>query len=422
MARAQTYKRNVVIGKETSFKTLPGTPVGFRLPVSSPNFSIDRATFQSSAQTGSPEPRKVHKGKKSGQGDTAVEASHAALLPTLDAVLGGYRSQGAGTIKVYEFYLDDLDSWAVEEQLTDITQYILTKGFTGNSIDITAESDGLMSVRLAGLSAIESGSGSKTFADVNVTDLTGYDPFSYGLSKTSYNGAKLSENKLFNLAINRRAGTDFEQDETDETATIFSAIAQVTGRVMANITDLTLYDLLMSETPVFIESWVPGDNGLAILSEVRKAVFNPGRRPADEGGLIRLEGTYDAQGTDADHPGRAYSDYFTSEDLNTLTLLVSVDGGANQTVTFASDGMSPDAVVTQINTDVTGATASVRRKAGDTGGIVVIESDTVGASSSIQVDASSTADALLGFDNVQHDGLAGKSVLITVFSSITYAA
>lgn len=76
--------------------------------------------------------------------------------------------------------------------------------------------------------------------------------------------------------------------------------------------------------------------------------------------------------------------------ITTQTLLVKVDGGATQTITFASPA-SYTALFSQITSQLTGATPSLG--AGDG---LVLTSSTTGASSSIQIVTGGTATALLG--------------------------
>jgi uncharacterized protein YjdB len=119
--------------------------------------------------------------------------------------------------------------------------------------------------------------------------------------------------------------------------------------------------------------------------------------------------------------GRAYSSYWTDATLpalNTLTLVVSPNGGANQTFTFTSSDTTMDAVAARINATATGMTASVDRQAGDTGGVLRIESNNKGANASIQVQSASTADTVLAIDNNLHSGYDGKSIVATVFSPL----
>ena len=102
-------------------------------------------------------------------------------------------------------------------------------------------------------------------------------------------------------------------------------------------------------------------------------------------------------------------------DLNGLTLLVSVDGAAYQTVTFESDGMTAAQVATFINDNTTGCTASA------SGTKVKIETDSYYAENSIQLGVDSTALTELGLDSTIHNGTTG-TVVCGVLEHETLAA
>jgi hypothetical protein len=91
-------------------------------------------------------------------------------------------------------------------------------------------------------------------------------------------------------------------------------------------------------------------------------------------------------------------------DLDGLTLVIKVNGGTSQTVTFAADGMTAAQVAAAVNNAATGCTASA------SGTKVRIETDDYYAENSIQVLADSTADTVLGLDNSVHYGTTGTVV------------
>lgn len=80
----------------------------------------------------------------------------------------------------------------------------------------------------------------------------------------------------------------------------------------------------------------------------------------------------------------------TLSTLNTTTLKLTADTGGLQTVTFTTPSSVQD-IADQINAGTTNMTASIR-----SGKYLVIVSDTLGSSSTLAVDATSTADTILG--------------------------
>lgn len=91
-------------------------------------------------------------------------------------------------------------------------------------------------------------------------------------------------------------------------------------------------------------------------------------------------------------------------DLDGLTLVIKVNGGDSQTVTFESDGMTAAQVATFINDNSTGCTASA------VGTKVKIVTDDYYLENSIQVLSASTGDTELGLDNSVHYGTTGTVV------------
>lgn len=92
-------------------------------------------------------------------------------------------------------------------------------------------------------------------------------------------------------------------------------------------------------------------------------------------------------------------------DMDGLNLIISIDGGAEQTVTLSGNGQTAAQVADQINGGLTGGTASVLESTK-----VSIESDSYYTSGSVQIISSSTADTELGLDNSVHFGTDGTVV------------
>jgi hypothetical protein len=94
----------------------------------------------------------------------------------------------------------------------------------------------------------------------------------------------------------------------------------------------------------------------------------------------------------------------------TDSLVIAVDGGADQEFTLTAGARTAAQIVTDLST-LTGATATA------TGGKVEIVSSTTGSSSSIQIQADSTADTPLGFDNTAHSGTTDAAQDTLTFES-----
>lgn len=96
-------------------------------------------------------------------------------------------------------------------------------------------------------------------------------------------------------------------------------------------------------------------------------------------------------------------------DQDGLTEVVSVDGGAEQTVTFSGATTTAAGVAAQMNAQLTGCSVSV------VGGQVVIVSDSVGVSSSIAIGTGTGALAWdTPVDGTGGEGLVNKTVVAQV--------
>ena len=95
-------------------------------------------------------------------------------------------------------------------------------------------------------------------------------------------------------------------------------------------------------------------------------------------------------------------------DVDGETLVIKIDGGTSQTVTFTGNGKTAAQAVSDINATLSGGTAYVLSSTK-----VAIRTDSYYKTGSIQVLSSSTADTTLGLDNSIHYGTDG-----TVVSSV----
>lgn len=101
--------------------------------------------------------------------------------------------------------------------------------------------------------------------------------------------------------------------------------------------------------------------------------------------------------------------------LNATTLIANPDGAGDDTVTFTTPTSVSD-IATQINAQATGWSAAIRQ-----GKYLVIYSDTGGTSSSLVVNASSTADTILGITG-SAAGSASTYLIPNLGATVTFPA
>src|SRR5581483_2429318 len=410
MPYAQGMRQTILLMGETSFKTLPGTVTADKVPVINPSFRPTRNKFSSQALTGSPEPRAVVTGKIGVEWDCEAECNPSSMMPWMKYTYGANGWQVNGTTGLYHhrFNLADLGSFGAEDGHADLTKFLGYRGLYVGSSALSFAAEGVMSARVSGLGGKALASAGATVVNGTITDRTILSPFSYLYGRVKKGGSTIGYVKMATFEINRGLDKDVAQDETNEIAVIFSQVATINGSITALFSAPTLYDDALAGGDTSLEFFVPYGQGQAFIISIPTAKFTPFKVTTNGTGLVTLEGGYDAQGNGATK-GSVRSLWFSTLGIAGLNLLIKVDGGAPQTITFAGGDDTPDEAVTTINATLTGAVARVERMAGETGGVVVIESNTTGTTSSIEVQAASTADALMGIDNNVHSGLSNVS-------------
>lgn len=422
MPNAQGTSESLIFGPEASFKTMPATPNGDKLPVVSPSFRPTRNKFSSKSLTGSPEPRSIVLGKLSIDGEFTLDCNPASMQAVLKGVFGSSRQYGVGPTYVADYYLGPLQPYFFQQGHADIGKYLLFNGGYFGTLGLSIGTEGTMEAKV-GIKAAKQTNYSTSQVTGTVTDRTGYEPFSYQLARIRQGGTVIGYSQQVDLNIDRKLGNAASQDGSNEQAVIFSEIAEISGSLTALFPDTTLLDAALAGAETSLEIWLPSANGSGVLFDMATIRFRPGQVTTNGTGLVQQKLEFDVYGKAgaSRYPARAWSTYFQDASLPSLTgttLIVSADGGANQTITFQAGDNTLDLLAARVNATATGFTAAVDRQAGDAGGVLRLESSSRGTGSSIAIQGTSTADTLLGIDNNSHSGLDGKSIVATVFSPL----
>lgn len=422
---ATGMNESLALGKETSFKTVPGTPNAYKVPVTNPSIKPSRNKFQSNALTGSAQPNQVVFGKTAVDGSFALECNKESLMPVLEGIFSAPTSTTIDTGYYQRIYtLGIQPSWFIEQSHTDVSRYFLWTGCYMNSAAFTFGSEGLMEASVNIMGAKQT-IATSTAVTGTLSDYTDSSTFSYLRARIKQGGTVVGWSQEVSLDINRNGYREFAQDETNEVALIGFGKASITGRITALFQDaasfISAITAAQNGTETSIEIFVPAGNGHGALWVLPCVVFDPTAPTTSGTGVVKAELTFTAyaRGSASATAGGVRSKFFTTvAGLGTKTLEVEVDGAAAQTVTFAATDDTPDEVAAAINAQTTGCTASVERAYDETGGVLYITSDTTGTSSSIKVAAASTADTDLGFDNLLHSGLAGHAIVVTLLNDV----
>ena len=421
MAYAQGTSESLFLGKEDSFKTMPATVNGDKIPVISPNIRPNRNKFQSQALTGVRQPRPVKFGKVGASGSFSLECNPGSLILPLEMAMGTVELFGGATVKTRRYSLGALVPWWIQQSHTDVGKHFLWNGIYGGGFTFNFGAEGIMEAEFPVMGARQSIFNSSQI-NGTILDRTGYDPFDYLLIRVKRGGVTLAVSQSVTLRLDNRLGQAVAQDETNEQAVIFTEIPEVTGSGTFLFQDTTELDLALTGTETDLEIMVPDASGAYVLCYVPSLRFGPAAPPTNGTGLVTVQLDFDAyaRGAASAHAARLRSKYFSSAavaGLSGQTLVISVDGAADQTVTFAAGDDTLTEVVAAINTQTTGLVASVERRAGDTGGVILLQSDTKGTTSSLEIDAASTATGL-EFQTTAVSGLTNQSLVVELVTPI----
>jgi hypothetical protein len=411
MAYASGMSQRLETWPEGTEGVIPGTVNADKLPVIGPRFTPARNTSKSNAQTGSAEPRFTILGKKRVEWSVDAECNPSSMAPWLKYLFGTQEQQGSSSLFWTRYNLGTLPSFGAQDGHGGISRFFQYLGMYAGSGQFTFEREGAMTASFSGLGRRAQTPTTTTVVNGTVNDRTTLKPFSYLRGRVKKGGTKVGYIQSLSISVDRGLGWDSAIDETDEAAVIFSEVANITGNITALMTVDSVTDLYtgaLNADSFEIEVFVPYGSGQGLWVVLPNALIHSVTITPNGTGLVTLVGS--VEGQPGDTKGSARSKFFGSEALATETLVVSVNGEADQTVTFGAGDDTPEEAIVAINAILTGGTARLERMAGETGAAIVIESDTAGSGGSIQIKGASTADTILGFDNVTHSGKTGVAI------------
>lgn len=393
-----------------------------------PAFNPDRPTFTPTSLTGRREPRPTRTGKLMVPGSYNLECNPASMVPSCKAFFGGEDIIGglavASPVYPHRFHMAALASWFAEERFSGITQFLLAKGLYHGSTTWKFAEQGFMEATFNHRSG-EIGMSGATSVTGTIIDTTGYDPFDYILMVVKMNGSVIAYGQNEELTFDNKLVEALAQDSTRFLAAVGTEIPVFSGKGTFLFQDAALFNLAIASAEVSFEWWIPHERGYGLLVEAPLIRLKPGAVAPQGTGFVLENISFDGYGrAGTGLPARVWSGYWKTSTLPSmtgLTLIVNADGLGDETVTFASP-TTLDAIVTAYNAAATHSVMSVDADPEDHtatgGGVLRIQSKTNGTTSTLVVNASSTADAVLGFSNTAQAGLDGVSLVATVLSPL----
>jgi Phage tail tube protein len=418
---AQGMKEALYLGLESSFKVMPTTVNGVKVPVINPSLKPSRNTFTSQALTGSPEPRPIRFGKTGCDGSFTIEGSQDSLATPLYGMFGAADVSGTTGFYDHIFTMDNPKPMWFEEQHTDISQYAQANGMYIGSAAFNLAAEGLMQVAFTAMGAKYKLAAS-SFINGTSVDQTGDLPLSYLYNAVEIGGSANGILESLTLNVNRNLGKQSAMDATNELAVIFSQIASVSGTIKALFTDETVMNYGLNGTETSLRVFIPAGSGLGMVIYMPTVVFSPGSITTNGTGLCSIDGNFTAyaRGSASDIAPVIRSKWFETVTIGSGTtdsFKIKVDGASAQGETLtAGASQTPEDIQTDL-AGLTGCVVSLERQTGETGARVVITDSAKGSSKSLQIDATGTAQTVLGFDTTAHDGYDAKSIVITLMNA-----
>lgn len=392
MPNAQGFNERIQLGAETSFKTPPGSPPTFKLPVINPSFKPAVQRFKSEALSGSAQPRVPIDGKIEMTGTFDLECNDKSLGPVCKAVFGPQADQGIATNFDHIFTLGTLGSWFIEQQFVDISQYFVYKGVRFDKISFTFDPEGLMKASVSCMGASTTISAS-VFSTGTVTDVTLGTPISYLTGSVNYKGVAFALAQQVKISVDRQMDKVKVIDGTNTLADLITKIAVVNGSLKALFQDATLFNDAIASSEVALEVLVPSATlgyGFKVTMPTLKLMPN-GPTTNGPGGLLTADLTFDAYGaaSTSNMPGFMYTKGFpasgTAVTIVTGTndvIVWKIDGGGSLTTTLTNGATTLASLNTQIG--ATAGMAAVATVVIENGRVLVTSKGTTGSATSVQ--------------------------------------
>lgn len=259
MTQARGSSGQILIQKESVYKTAPGSPATVAIPFISETLRQSRNLHQSTVITSNRNPTQPSRGNVDVAGGIVTETG-ANIAILFEAVLGSTTTTGSDpythTIKV-----GDLSSWLIEKGFTDINQYFLYLGCKVSSMSMDITSEGFQQVTFDFMGATEAVTGSTYDSSETNFAKVSFDGFSASLEEggstianvKSITGLTISNGLDGDSYVIGGAGT--RQDLPD-------GVVSVSGTVSALFENLTLYTKALNHTESSLEVTFTNGDGL----------------------------------------------------------------------------------------------------------------------------------------------------------------
>jgi len=260
MTQARGSSGQILIQKETTYKTAPTTPATKAIPFTSESLRQSRNLFSSNVITTSRNPTKPARGNIDASGSIVTETgANIGLL--FEAVLGSNTTIGAGPY-THTMKVGDLSSFLIEKGFADIDQYFLYLGAKVSSMSMDITSEGFQEVTFNFMAASESASGASYETGTPATyDKVSFDGFSASIKEGGATIATVAS--ISGLTFdNGLDGGQYFIGGAGVRANLPDGIVKVSGTLNAMFENLTLYTKAIEHTESSLEITFKNGTGL----------------------------------------------------------------------------------------------------------------------------------------------------------------
>lgn len=418
-----------LLGFETVQGVLPGTPAADKLPFRNINLNPNVPDFTDDAMDGTSEPREWVAGKFGADGSFGITGSRESMGPLMKATFGlpvTYGSTGS-----YDHYFQLSSSLApsffFEQGHSDVTEYHVWLGNQISSWRQACTFQGLFQpdFGVIGLSMTPFGASQITGT---ITDRTGSRALNYITATVEEGGATIAYLKTVNWNLDLHLERLGAMDGTRYGYVIArNALASLGVDLTAHFLDSSLVTKGINGTETSIVLKAPAvETGHGFKAWLPTGKYKPFGINAS--GAASLEQRFSGmfyRNSAALVAAETMSKGFTTVTVvnsSNDALVIIPDGGSPQSFDLVTGSNTPKSVADLVNATATGFTAFVELD--DPAGLatgagrVGFRSTTKGPTGSIQVDASSTSETLLGLHNSLVTGFRA-AMLVRVTNAVS---
>lgn len=245
MANASNSLSRIGIIKEATFGTTPATPTLTSQRFSSANFSVEKAELDDTSKAGTRQKLFVKTGNKNLSGSLSGPLAHDNYDSLLESVM--FNTYATNVLKMG----DTLQSFTVEEEAADISQYKVNRGVVANSVTVNSPVDGLSNISFEFIGLSQEMAGTSVSASA-YSSQPSRQPMAHGGGTILEGGSSIGIVTEINFTATNNLSSQFVWGSVDPSDVIEGRV-DVTGTMSVLFSDSSFYDKFINETQTSIQ-------------------------------------------------------------------------------------------------------------------------------------------------------------------------